>query len=260
MNQADYQRLSGQVRLRVLRFAKDSFLALGRWRTEDMHAFVERIVPVVAAGQRQIATLTDAYLMAQLAQMRAETDGEPLDLDDLQGAPLRNGAEPEEVYERPFTTLYTALAHGVPLAQAVEQGASRLESLVGTDMQLAKTHSANARLERSNVQFYRRVLVGARNCALCVVASTQRYRRGDLMPIHPGCNCSVAPASPGSQHVLNRQQLAEVHAAVESHIGVSARDAREIDYRELLVIREHGEYGPTLTYRDQHFTGPDDVS
>lgn len=236
-------------------------MSLGSWRTEDMHRFVERIVPVVLAGERQIATLTDLYLTSQLVEMHGiAPPAGGIDLDEVTGAALRNGADPNEVYARPFITLYAALKEGLPLAQAVIQGATRLDSLTATDMQLAKTHTANASLDRSETQFYRRVLVGAKNCALCIVASTQRYRVGKLMPIHPGCNCGIAPAEPNSRHVLNKALLEQVHADVEHFVGESARDGREIDYRELLVDYNHGEYGPTLAWRDHSHTGPDDIT
>ncbi|WP_146057585.1 hypothetical protein [Streptomyces sp. SM12] len=261
ISDADYFRVSGQVRTRVMQFARDYFTSLGRWRQEDMDAFVARIVPVVAAGQRQMATLTDLYLAGQLAAMHGSAP-EPgrIDLDEVTGAATRNGADPSDVYRRPFVELYTALAAGVQLSDAVERAANRLDSLTGTDMQLAKTHAARAAMERSDAQFYRRVLVGAKNCALCVVASTQRYRRSMLMPIHPGCNCAIAPVQGNARHVLNKAQLEEIHGAVEAFAGREARDAREVDYSEIIVIQDHGEYGPTLAYRGQEFTGPQDLN
>ena len=78
------------------------------------------------------------------------------------------------------------------LEVSIELGGKRLLSLVGTDMQLAARQQASYTMQASGREFYRRVLTGAENCALCAIASTQRYSTADLMPIHPGCDCSVA--------------------------------------------------------------------
>ena len=255
---AEYQRVSGAVRLRVLQFAQTAFESLGRWRTADIDRFVAQLVPVVVAGQRQVATLTDLYLSQQLTAMygAGAAVGGALDLDALSGAALRGGTDPEEVYRRPAVALYTALSRGAALPQAVREGTARLTGLISTDMQLARTHTTRARLSQSPAQYYQRTLSGTENCALCVVASTQRYRTDELMPIHPGCDCGVAPARSGSPHVLDRARLEQIHGAVEAYAGRIARDAREVDYREILVTHTHGEYGPTLAYRGQHFDGP----
>ena len=99
-------------------------------------------------------------------------------------------------------------------------------------------------------QFYRRVLTGRENCALCVVASTQRYYRGDLLPIHPGCDCGVQPLPPGLavNQVIDEDLLEQVHQITADRLGVSDRGGRTPDYRKLLTVSEHGEYGPTLSW------------
>jgi hypothetical protein len=35
---------------------------------------------------------------------------------------------------------------------------------------------------------------------------------------------------------------------------MSARDARQVDYRKILVVHEHGELGPILAKRGNNFT------
>jgi hypothetical protein len=32
-------------------------------------------------------------------------------------------------------------------------------------------------------------------CEFCSEAADDRYAEGDLMPLHPGCQCSVEPAT-----------------------------------------------------------------
>jgi len=83
-----------------------------------------------------------------------------------------------------------------------------------------------------------------------VVASTQRYYRGDLLPIHPGCDCGVQPLPPGLavNQVIDEDLLEQVHQVTADRLGVSDRSGRTPDYRKLLTVSEHGEYGPTLSW------------
>ena len=119
-------------------------------------------------------------------------------------------------------------------------------------MQLAKVRASRQSMRGypEEGQFYRRVLTGRENCALCVVASTQRYYRGDLLPIHPGCDCGVQPLPPGLavNQVIDEDLLEQVHQITADRLGVSDRGGRTPDYRKLLTVSEHGEYGPTLSW------------
>lgn len=251
------------IRARVEQYARSLWAGMPAYRDADIDRMVGLLLPKVAAGQRQVANLTDAYLAALLGASRVG-----LDLD-LLTAP--RGVDPEQVYRRPAIEVYAALSSGKSFDEAVANGGRRLLSIVGTDLQLSMRHQEQASLaERS--QFYRRVLNGSKNCALCAIASTQRYNTGDLKPVHPGCDCGVAPIDgdldPG--RVINADVLASIHDAVEEQLGrfdPSARDLgrdkrtaggkRISDYTDLIIVREHGEYGPTLTWRKDHFTGPD---
>ena len=93
------------------------------------------------------------------------------------------------------------------------------------------------------------------NCALCYLASTQTYSTADLLPIHPGCDCGTAPVAAGMRAQMDRN-LSQTHEAVENRLGVSDSGGRLPDYRKVLIVHEHGELGPVLAVRDQHFTGP----
>lgn len=109
---------------------------------------------------------------------------------------------------------------------------------------------------------YRRVLSNRPNhCALCILASTQRYKRADLMPIHPQCSCTVLPVfdiEPRSdQRVLDPELAQQIHNTIRSDLGekyvnANARDAAA-QYRDIVVTNYHGEIGPVLGVRGQHF-------
>lgn len=252
-----YDTLSSALRSRVVQFVLAAFDSLGSYRDEDAAAFIERVVPVVLAAQQKMGAITDAYLSAMVADLlggAAAPTGVELD-QALRGTP------PDEVYKRPFVTAWTALSRGKQFVDAVAEGRHRLLSITETDLQLARTHAARQSMERTGARFYRRRLNGSKNCGLCVIASTQRYRVADLMPIHPGCDCKPEPipsnVDPGQ--IIDEQLLEEAHAAIAKGTGSSDRGGRAPDYRKLIITHQHGEYGPLLAIRRQDFTGPKDI-
>lgn len=226
------------------------------------------------AAQRTTASLTATYLTldAQAAGVRVEP--QRLNLSEVTGAALR-GVPPQEVYQRAGAAVYAALAAGKAFDIAVEAGAKRLGSLLTTDVQLARTRTAQ---QQGRGAFFTRVLTGRENCALCAIASTQRYYKGDLLPIHPGCDCGVQQHyGPDPGQIVDNERLEQVHDAVMREFGESDRGARRLpgnvhktieamrengtsrsrlaDYTDLIVVSAHGEYGPTLRWRHHVFTG-----
>jgi hypothetical protein len=256
-----YQDRTAAIRARVETYARTLWGSLGSWRDADIARMVNQIVPVVGGAQMQMVALTDAYLnaIAVAAGLPMPTGATPARA--VTGTATR-GVDPREVYRRPGVTVWTALSEGKPLGEAVDAGLARLVNIATTDIQLAKTRTALHRFgsDRS-VAGYRRVLKSSENCAICVVASTQRYHREELMPIHPGCDCDVAPIRGGVDpgQVIDSDRLEALHQSVADRFGTSDRGGREIDYR-LIEVREHGELGPVLTWKGQHFDGPDAVA
>lgn len=253
-----YSALSTSLRDRVISFVLDAFDSLGSYRDADAALFIERALPVVLAAQQQMGAITDAYLSAMIADM---TGGTAAATGVVVDEAVR-GVEPAEVYRRPFVTAYTALSRGTDYVDAIGQARTRLLSITETDMQLARTQAARQSMtRRGGTQFYRRRMTGTKNCALCTIASTQRYRVADLMPIHPGCHCEPVPL-PGNKdpgQIIDERLLKEAHDAIARDIGQSDAGGRAPDYRQVIITREHGEYGPLLAVRRQNFTGPDDI-
>ena len=236
------------IRTQITAFGESYWDSLPHYRASAVEEMIEAITPRVIAGQLRIADLTRAYLARCAVELGWKVVLPPIDQDEIIGA---RGVDPRSVYRRPAVDVYTALAAGKSLPQAAAEGRLRLTQLIGGDMQLAKTHASrqSMRAYPAAGQFYRRVLTGRENCALCVVASTQRYYRGDLLPIHPGCDCGVQPLPPGLavNQVIDEDLLEQVHQIAADRLGVSDRGGRTPDYRKLLTVREHGEYGPTLS-------------
>jgi hypothetical protein len=257
---AGYQQAMSQVREQVAAAVEAAWRALTAWRDEDIDGFVRQVVPVVLGGQQAMAALVDAYF----ADLRSAALGLParpsgVRMARVTGAAARNGTAPEVVYRRAGEQVWTDLSRGKPLEEAVQHGLDRATKAAETDLQRTKTLAAREVLANDReVSGFRRVLVGEENCGLCVVASTQRYHRKELLPIHPGCDCGVAPDYGGdSGQVIDEGILAAAHEAIRSTFGISDAAARNPDYRKLILVREHGELGPQLTVRSHRFTGPE---
>lgn len=238
-----------KIRQQITAFGQAYWDSLPHYRASAVEDMIQAITPRVTAGQLRIADLTRAYLAQCARELGWKVVLPPIDQDEIRGA---RGVDQRIVYRRPAVDVYTALAAGKPLPQAAAEGRLRLTQLIGGDMQLAKVHASRQSMRGypEEGQFYRRVLTGRENCALCVVASTQRYYRGDLLPIHPGCDCDVQPLPPGMavNQVIDEGLLEQVHQITADRLGVSDRGGRTPDYRKLLTVSEHGEYGPTLSW------------
>jgi hypothetical protein len=232
------------------------------YNDDGIALFADTITPVAEAAQAQMGALTDAHL-AQLEavelDLRTRPVGVPATVTRTEA--LRGGeVTAADVWRRPGLTVWTDLSRGTPPAEAIEHGLSRALQIGRTNLQLARTHSAHHVLSRrQRVQGYRRVPRGGSSCALCLLASTQRYRKGDLMPIHPGCDCGIDPVyghdDPGP--VLEPDQLDAIHQAIEDFTGQRALSGD--GYRHYVVEHHHGEIGPVMSMRGQHFTGPKEI-
>ncbi|MFJ3248313.1 hypothetical protein [Streptomyces sp. NPDC086782] len=259
------QRYGAAVRgvwAQVLGRVTRSWSGLGSWRDADIRRFQRQALPVILAGERQVASLTATYLEQLYKDVDPKARRISLDLDSVTGKALR-GVDPVDVYERPFKDVWTALSDDTSLDAAVARGEHRLETLVKTDLQLARTHTVREVTgDMPRFEYTVRELQGEYDCALCIVASTQRYMKKDLAPIHPGCDCLVkavtADYDPGL--VIDEEKLQQIHDAVEAAVGQSDRSARAMDYRKILVTNDHGEIGPVLGFAGQHFTSRADIN
>lgn len=239
--------------------AVTAFQNLGSWRDPDAAKYIALMTRSLDGIKTQASNLELAYAR-EIAKVQNQTYTAPsIPKSELTTAALRNGVDAEIVYRRPFVEVYTALDQGKTMTEAIDAGVFRARSLATTEIQLARRKaSLISRNGNKNVVGYLRTLTGRENCALCYVASTQRYHKADLLPIHPGCDCGTMDiygnSDPGQ--VINETLLEAVHEVIEDRFGQSNRSA--VDYN-LIAVRDHGELGPVLTIRDQHFTGPDDL-
>lgn len=289
---SSYMAAAGELRLSLLDAIVELFRSLTSWRDADADEFIASAVPVVHGAQQAMGRMTDAYLSVLLSDML----GRDVPAGGVElGQDLR-GVDAEDVYRRPFVQLWTDLSRGAQLKDAIAGAERRAEGLAATDLQLAKTHAGRQALQAAaandeRIVGYRRVLTGAENCGLCVLAATQRYHLADLLPIHPACDCAVAPilgdADPGqtinsvtvtegaAAVATNRRGvkifsgddlvdlgdlLEPLHEEIQARFGTSDRGGRTLDYRKLLTVHQHGELGPVLAIAKHKFTGPADLS
>ena len=252
-----YMQASSRITDSVVAAVTARWREMGAWRDINAEQFLSRVLPLIAGGMSQTAAVADAYLSLMLTdQLGRDVPPKGVDaktLRDIRGVPV------SEVYTRPVKTTRAAIGEGLTLGQAAKRGLDRLIDLTTTDLQMAARRTAHGVLSSTRgVAGYRRVLTGAENCGLCAVASTQRYHRGDLMPIHPGCDCKIAPIV-GSQdpgHIIDEQRLECLHDAVAQRFGDDAVNRGARDSRDMIVLETHGELGPVLTVKGHRFTGP----
>lgn len=273
---AVYQQQTSTLRDQITAFLTALWQSLGTYRNAQMGDFTGQAVPVVEAAMGHMQAITSAYL-ATLTGMHGGS-GTPVATRPLGVADVRNGADPADVYGRPFHLVWRQLAASQPLDgekvnAAIQSGLDRAVQTAVTDLQLAKTQTSRQQLAPNrNVVGYRRQLEGPHSCALCIVAATRRYHKADLMPIHPACDCSVVPIFGGEKADLNLdpQLLEAAHATVAAQFGADSTAAQKIRgafkgdgspvlYRDVLIEHSHGELGPVIAVRGQSFTGPADI-
>jgi hypothetical protein len=182
--------IEGQRRLRELagRGVTTIWRELPGYDEDDVDRFLARAVPFVLAAQRQSITLTEAFLARELGRRAIG-----LDPASIIGAPLRNGAPPEQVYRRPFITVWSKLGNSVPWEEAANAGLARLVSTAETDVQLAMRQTASQVQQRDPaIKGWRRVAnPGA--CTYCQMLDGAFLKSADAMPMHPDCGCGLEP-------------------------------------------------------------------
>lgn len=232
------------------------FRSFEAWRTPDAIDFTAQAVPLVQGAQRTLASLTSLYIADQAATVLGRPVAPP-PIPDIASVDLRQGITPDQVYQRPFTTVRVGLAKGLSELESVARGENRLNQIAEADLQQTHSEAARAAMRalpaEAKPSGWRRALVGAENCALCVVASTQRYGVADLNPMHPNCNCRVEPLFGEHGPVIEPTRLDQVKAALAEITGSEGRP----DLRGLVV--HHGELGPMLVRPKDHFTTAADL-
>ena len=251
-----YHRLTSITTNNAGQLASDAFNNLGSWRTEDISRFIGAVLPGMDNAKRTMSNYTAGYYGRIAAGEGQAFKPVAVPATALATQSLRNGVTQEMIWERPFKEMWTELSKGKDFSTALQAGARRAEWTARTEIELAKRQAGlTVRDGNTNIVGYLRTLSGSENCGLCFLASTQRYKRGDLLPIHPGCDCGETPIYGNTDvgQVIDEQTLSATHEAVAERFGKFDASGREIDYRKITIVN-HTELGPYLTVQGHDFT------
>lgn len=261
--EATYQQLvdaqgasQEQLSLLATNLASQSATGFTDWYDDDAVAtWAAQLAALVQAVQRQTASLTDAYL-ARIASTMTGRAVQPVGAVSI--SDLRKGTTSDQVYRRVAETYRYAVSTGMDSQQALTAAVQRADVLADTDVSLAARAQSQKFMVVRSVEGFRRVihpeLSRGGTCGLCVAASSQTYHKGDLMPLHARCCCTVAPIINGIDpgHELNR---ADLDALYQSAGGTQAAALTKVRY----AVHDNGEIGPVLTVHGQHFRGPENL-
>lgn len=217
------------------------------YRDADIDAIVGRVVPISNAAMRASAVATEAFLVASADAAGVETSAGMIDVS----METVRGVSAQEVYGRLGPTVWGGLSRGMTVDEAATMGAQRLAKVIETNIQLARTHTSRDVMKRQDgIVGYQRVPSGKNPCALCLLASTQRYHYDTLMPIHPGCQCTVeaiyGKQDPGQ--IIDGETLDQVNAQIAERFGTKYERKDLAAMHDLVVVRSHGELGPVLEF------------
>ena len=248
-----YQQRLRQVSLAAETATVTAWDSLGEWRDPQVPEFTAQAATVDAAARGLIVSTTDAYLAEFVA---AATDSAPT-LHGLDPDRYTRGVPDADVWGRPFVHAWTKVSEGASWSEAVRFGRQMAAQIAATNVQVAARGAARDWMEgEPRVVGYRRVLGGGKSCDLCIVASTQRYHRSDLMPIHHSCRCAVEPivGTGDPSQVVGRQTLEFVKANADGYTRAALRrSGRDIADLPQVKVVDHGELGPLLWDRSHSF-------
>lgn len=168
-----------------------AWTAFGGITDQAMADFVGAALPIMSTSIDASIKLSDAHLAQYLGAATGDSfDTTGIGIDDVV---YRGGTDIAKVYERPTRAARQAIAQGKSYAQAMQVGRSRATQTADTDvMQAARNSAIQIMKTVPRIQGYRRIPDG-NACEYCQIAATQRYRVGQLMPVHSHCHCSTVP-------------------------------------------------------------------
>lgn len=216
--------VDAQARLRaiVVRTVQQIWGDLPGHDRQNVDEWLSKVLPVVLTAQRTSVALTEAFIAHSLGRRPVGVDPSM-----LVGAAVRGGVPPEEVYTRPFVTLWTALGDGSQWADANALGLNRAESTAAMDVQLSMRSTSQAVQDTGGIYGYRRV-ANAGACRFCVSLNGAYVKDASAAAMHPRCGCGLEP-------------LTEPHPRA-SRLPSGVR------------VEQHGELGALVTDPHQHFT------
>ena len=214
------------------------------------------IADIVRVAQEATGDLTLEYLDAMLVEQDLRP---PRRVEPIPDRP--RAVDPVEEWLRPFAQFRVEYARSQDEQRARASALLRAEQLADMDLALAQREAArNHAAAAAGVIGYRRVIHPelskyGQTCGLCLAASDRLYGTSELMPLHQGCNCTVA-------EVTSREDVgAELNGLALQDLYDAARGTdRGLLQRVRYRVESHGELGPVLVNAGHDFRGPDEVA
>jgi hypothetical protein len=211
---------------------------------------------LVDAALSRTRLLSRSYISAVLSEMGVRDLRLPPTVDLYP----RSGVSELAVYARPVKQYLYQQSIGASVADATTAAMDRLEEIATLDVKAVDRDEARVVYEAvARVTGYRRVihpeLSETGTCGLCLVASQRVYASDELQPLHgPSCNCDTLPIVAGDDpgFRVNDNDLKAIY-------DVAGSTAAEDLLNTRITINEHGELGPILTKKGDHFRGPSEA-
>ncbi len=221
----------------------------GRWYDKAAIAdYRTNVVQVVAQGQQITGNLADSYLRAVFDEIGVPYQQTLVRLDPQ----LLRRVEPAVEWDRPGREFRRLRIAGLSELDAEIRAEARAVNLASMDLALADRAAFHDRMTSAHggrVVGFRRVLhpelarFGV--CGLCVVAADRVYRAEQLLPLHNGCNCTVAPVT-DTKDPAGKLNAADLSALYEAAGSNTRADLQRIRVKTV----QHGELGPILGRAD----------
>lgn len=245
VQRAHHHRLTA-VQAATVNLVGEAWDTFGGLDDDALRRFASAAAVIVDGAKEQTATLAAGYMSANDAIVGEVSGFVP------RTPVIRDGVPTVDVYARSIVEARVRISRGATFDQAMVAGRSRATGTAMTDVSLVnKATMEEAVPLRPWVVGYRRVLTG-KSCGFCARASTQRYRRPNLMPLHFRCDCDVAEiygrGDPGQ--VINR----DLNRAIKRSNAVDNRYLVDEDGRILtpdgnpieVAVKQQPEMGPVL--------------
>ena len=228
--------LNAALRKRTVEAVTRIWYALPDYRDDSLASWLQTVPALIEAAQRQQIAITDTYIARSLDRPVVGVNPDEII------AGYRNGADPQDVYKRPFDTAWTALADGASFPAAVEQGLARAVQTAATDVQMAMRDTAMLAQQEYGFWGYQRVADGDA-CSFCQEVDGAYVKGPDLvMDLHPGCGCGL-------------EVMEEPHkGAALLPDGTRIRDYQYGPLNENVTVHEHGELGSVLADPSHDFS------
>lgn len=209
--------------------------SLQTYNEADVPRFVGKVAPIIEAGQARAVALTSAYV--------ARKTGSPiagLSLSSL--PPIRNGVLPDVVYRRPFVGVWSALGDDdydgdYEAATNVGLEIAKSSSLMDVALTVMAAYVGFAALG-SGIKAWRRV-ADPGCCDYCQSIDGSYTGPDEPQPLHNRCGCTADP--------------------VTNEVSSDAKFLSPGATHEDTQIQDHGELGPVITARGDHFAGPSEI-